>query len=327
MRHPALRRRRLLVGAGAAAGTALLPGAARAEEISVTQYGTSLYGLPFTVAQEQGAFDRAGIHLTGFMGSAGGGTTVRNLFASDTPYGEVAVGAALAAVAGGLPVAIVNVGTRSVAEASLVTMPGSDIRSLADLVGRKVALTSPKGVSEMLFLLALRTAGIDPARVTRVYSGGYGPSLTLLEQGAVAAAALIEPLSIQRADRYRTVLAYRDVLPPMTTSVGITSPAFAAAQGAKLRAIVAGRREGVRSIYADPANAGAICARAYDLPPPVAAIAVQNMVGPRMWSEGGFVQPELDRMVDALRLIDQVKATPDWAALIDRRFLPDDLRG
>ena len=46
----------------------------------------------------------------GSWAPAGGGTTVRNLFASETPYGEVAVGAALAAAAGGLPVRIVNVG-------------------------------------------------------------------------------------------------------------------------------------------------------------------------------------------------------------------------
>ncbi len=310
----------------AAAAAAAIPGAAWAEEISVTQYGTSLYGLPFTVAQEIGAFDRAGIHITGFLGSGGGGTTVRNLFASQTPYGDVAIGAALAAASGGLPVRIVNVGTRSVAEASLVTLPGSDVHTLADLAGKKVALTSPKGVSEMLFLLAMRTAGLDPTQVTRVFSGGYGPSLTLLEAGSVAAAALIEPLSIIRADRYRTVVAYRDMLPPMTSSVGITSPSYAAAEPAKLRAIIAGRREGVRAIYADPAAAGAVCARAYDLQPDVAAAAVRNMVAPRMWSEGGFDQSELDRVIDALKLIGQVSGPPDWSSLIDRHFLPLDLQ-
>ena len=317
-----LRRRTVLVAAAAAA----LPAAARADEISVTQYGSSLYGLPFTVAQQSGAFDRAGIHITGFLGSGGGGTTVRNLFASDTPYGEVAVGAALAAAAGGLPVLLVDTGTRSVAEASLVTLPGSDVHALKDLPGRKVAVTSPRSVSEMLFLLAVRTAGLDPASITRVYSGGYGPGLTLLDGKEVAAAALIEPLSIERADRYRTVAAYRDLLPPMTTSVGITSPAFAAAHGDKLRAVIAGRREGVRAIYADPAAAGATAARAYDLPPAVAAKAVANMIGPRMWSEGGFDPAEFARMVDALTLIGQA-APPGWDKLIDRRFLPPDLQG
>ena len=315
-----IRRRAVL-----AATVAVLPGVARADDISVTQYGTSLYGLPFTVALQQGAFERAGAHVTGFVGSGGGGTTVRNLFASALPYGEVAVGAALAASWGGLPVLIVNTGTRSVAEASLVTMPGSDVRGFADLMGKKVAVTSPKSVSEMLFLLAVRTAGIDASSITRVYSGGYGPSLTLLEGGQVAAAALIEPLAIERAARYRTVVAYRDLLPPMTTSVGITSPEFAQAHGDTLRAIIAARREGVRAIYADPAAAGAIAAKAYDLPPGIATAAVSNMIGPRMWSEGGFDMAEFGRMTDALRLIGQVPP-PGWEALLDRRFLPPDLQ-
>lgn len=314
-------RRAVLAGA-----VGVLPGVALADELSVTQYGTSLYGLPFTVALQMGAFERAGVHVTGFVGSGGGGTTVRNLFASALPYGEVAVGAALAAVWGGLPVVIVNTGTRSVAEASLVTMPGSDVRGFADLMGKKVAVTSPKSVSEMLFLLAVRTAGLDASSITRVYSGGYGPSLTLLEGGQVAAAALIEPLAIERAARYRSVVAYRDLLPPLTTSVGITSPEFAAAHGDTVRAVIAGRREGVQAIYADPAAAGAVAAKAYDLPPGIAATAVGNMIAPRMWSEGGFDMAEFVRMTDALRLIGQVPP-PGWEALIDRRFLPGDLRG
>ena len=71
----------------------------RAEEISVTQWGASLYGAPYAVAMEKGLFKQAGIDITGILGSGGGGTTVRNILASPTPYGEVAIGAALAAQA------------------------------------------------------------------------------------------------------------------------------------------------------------------------------------------------------------------------------------
>jgi NitT/TauT family transport system substrate-binding protein len=110
---------------------------ARAEEIAVTQYGSSLYGLPYAVALEKHFFNQAGIDITGIMGSGGGGTTVRNILASATPYGEVAVAAALAAKAQGLDVVVVNAGTRSVSEASLVTMPDSDIKSVGISSERK----------------------------------------------------------------------------------------------------------------------------------------------------------------------------------------------
>ena len=299
---------------------------AQADEISVTQWGASLYGAPYAVAMEKGLFKQAGIDITGILGSGGGGTTVRNILASSTPYGEVAVSAALAAKAQGLDLVIVNVGTRSVAEASMVTMPDSSIKSVEDLVGKKVVITSPRSVSEMLFLLVLRAKGIDPSKITRVAAGGYVPGLTMLEKGAVSASVIIEPLSILRKDKYRTVYKASDVLKPMTTSVGITTREFAREHGDKLRAIIAGRRAGVQAIYRDPAEAGRILQKSYNLESDLATEAVNNMIAPQMWSEGEFNLVELDRMVDGLKLTGEVKGDVDWSKLIDKSFLPADLQ-
>ena len=299
---------------------------AHAEEITVTQWGASLYGAPFAVALERGDFKTAGVDITAISGSAGGGTSVRNILASDTPYGEVATAAALAAARQGLDVVIVNAATRTVAESTLVTMPGSAIHGLADLVGKKVAITSPKSTSEMVFLMELQEAGIDASGIQRVYSGGYTQGLTMLEQGAVSAAVLIEPLSIVRRDRYRTVVRAKGLLPAMTTSVGITTRAYAKAHGDVLRAIIAGRRQGVQAIYADPDAAAKLVAKQFGMDPALAQVAMGNMIGPRMWSEGGFDQVELDRIGAGLKLVGEITVLPDWAALIDREFLPADLR-
>jgi NitT/TauT family transport system substrate-binding protein len=299
---------------------------AQADEISVTQWGQSLYGAPFAVAMDKGLFDKAGIKITGIIGSGGGGTTVRNILASETPYGEVALPAALAAAQQGLDLVIVNVGTRTIAESTLVTMPGSDIKTLDDLIGKKVAITSPKSSSEMIFLMELKAKGIDAARITRMAAGGYPPALTMLEQGAASAATLIEPLSIIRRDRYRTVIAAKDVLPPMTTSVGITTRDFAKAHPDQLRAIIAGRRAAVEAIYADPDGAAAILQKMWNFEPAVATAAVHNMIGPKMWSFGDFNRAELDRTVEGLQLIGEVKSAMDWSKLIDQSYLPADLQ-
>ena len=303
-----------------------LASAVWADEISVTQWGASLYGAPFAVAIELGDFKKAGIDITGVIGSGGGGTSVRNIMASDTAYGEVATAAALAAARQGLDVVIVNAATRTVAESSLVTMPGSDVKSLADLVGKKVAITSPKSTSEMVLLMELKEQGIDPSKIQRVASGGYTQGLTMLEQGAVAAAVLIEPLSIVRRDRYRTVIRADGLLPAMTTSVGITTRAFAKAHPDKLRAIIAGRRLGVEAIYADPAAAAQMVAKQFNMDPALARQAMGNMIGPHMWSEGEISLVELNRIADGLKLIGEIEDTPDWGSLIDRSFLPADLR-
>jgi len=299
--------------------------AARAEEISVTQWGNSLYGAPVAVAMENGDFRKAGIDITGIIGSAGGGTSVRNILASETPYGEVATAAALAAARQGLDIVIVNAGARTVAESSLVTMPDSEIKSLGDLVGKKVAITSPKSVSEMILLMELKDKGIDADKVQRVVSGGYTQGLTMLEQGAVSAAVLIEPLSIIRKDRYRTVVRARDLLPALTASVGITTRDFARAHPEKLKAIIQGRRLGVEAIYADPSGSSKLLAKAFNMDPALAEEAMQNMIGPHMWSLGNFSVVELDRIGNGLKLVGDIDALPDWASLIDRSFLPADL--
>lgn len=299
---------------------------AQADEISVTQWGSSLYGLPYAVAMDKGLFKKAGVDITGILSSGGGGTTVRNILASKTPYGEVAVSAALAAQRQGLDLVIVNVGTRSVAEASMVTLPNSDVKSVADLAGKKVAITSPKGVSEMLLLMVLKEKGVDAGKVTRVASGGYVNGLTLLEQGGVSGAVLIEPLSIIRKDKYRTVYRAGDILQPMTTSVGITTREFAKAHPDTLRAIIAGRRAGVDATYADPAGAAKLLETSFKLTPEVAREAVDNMVKSRMWSDGEFDRAELDRMTDGLKLIGELQGDVDWPKLVDTSFLPADLK-
>ncbi|HEY4142487.1 MAG TPA: hypothetical protein VGM57_13795, partial [Pseudolabrys sp.] len=55
--------------AAAVFAAALLAAPVRADEIAVTQWGQSLYGAPFAVAMEKGLFKKAGIDITGVIGS------------------------------------------------------------------------------------------------------------------------------------------------------------------------------------------------------------------------------------------------------------------
>jgi NitT/TauT family transport system substrate-binding protein len=205
-------------------------------------------------------------------------------------------------------------------------MPDSDVKTIQDLVGKKVAITSPKSSSEMIFLMELKESGIDASKVTRIAAGGYPPALTLLEQGAVSASALIEPLSIIRKDRYRTIAAAKNILPPMTTSVGITTRTFAKENGQKLRAIIAGRRAAVDWIYANPPGTAEILQRMWKFDAAISKEAVDNMIGPKMWSEGEFSITELNRIVEGLKLIGEVKNDIDWSTVLDKSFLPADLQ-
>ena len=309
-----------------AACLALMPAAGSAMEISVTQWGNSLTGLPYAVALESHMFQKAGIDVTGIIGSGGGGTTVRNMLASPLPYGEVSLAAALAAARQGLDVVIVNVGSLSLPESSVVTRPESTVKSIADLAGKRVAITSPRGVSDMVLQMALKANGLDLSATTRVVAGGYGQGLVMLDHDAVDAASLIEPLSIMRRDRYRTVFEATDILPPMVTLVGITTRQYARAHQQEIRALIAGRREAVRWIYANPVAVEPILARSFKVEPAVAHEAAARMIKFHMWSEGNFVPVELDRFAEGLKLVGEIEKLPDWSTIIDTVYLPADLQ-
>ena len=168
--------------------------AAHAYQLAVSQYGRVTATLPWAVAIEKGYFDDAGIKIDQVIAGAGGGTTLRNVLASDLPYGEVATSAAIAAKRAGLDVVIVNSASSHIGEIALVADPKSDIRTVADLAGKKAGYTAPKSTSDVLLHLALKEAGLA-GKVEAVATGGFGPGITALETGAIQAAPLIDPIA------------------------------------------------------------------------------------------------------------------------------------
>src|ERR1043166_8498721 len=109
---------------------------------------------------EKGFFAAEGVKIDKIISGQGGGTTVRNMLATDLPYGEVATSAALAAARSGLDLIIVNTASDHIGEIALVANPKSTIHTVQDLKGRKAGFTGPKSTSELLLRLALKEAGM-----------------------------------------------------------------------------------------------------------------------------------------------------------------------
>lgn len=319
------RRARLSIALGLAA--AILTPPAEAEDISVTHWGVLMYGAPYAVAMDKGLFKKAGVDISGILTSHGGGTTVRNVLAGGLPYGEVALAAAVHATREGIDIRIVNAGVRTAADILWVTMPNSEVKTIKDLVGRKMAYTSPKSVTDMLSIMSLEASGVPLARVERAALGGIGAGLTALESGAVQAAAIMDPIFAARKDRYRVVFFVKDVLPPITQTVGIVTSDFTRKDPGKIRAIIAGRRAGVEFIYANPGESAKILAKEYNLAPAVAETAINNMVALQYWTRGEFDLNGMNEMVRGLRIVGEVTGEVDWSKIIDRSFLPADLGG
>lgn len=311
------------------AGLLMASVVARAETITVTHWGAAFYGAPYAVAMEKGFFKQQGVDITGILTSQGGGTSVRNTLAGDLPFGEVALSAAVEAINKGLPLKVIGTGAQSVADILWMVKKGSPMHSIKDIEGKKIGFTAPGSVTNMLILMAMKAQGIDASKVKLVPAGGIGANVTAVLNGAIDAGMSGEPIWAENEDKLQPLFWTKDVLPPnMMQTVAVTTEEYAhdPAGAAKLKAILAGRRMGVAFIEAHPEEAAAIVARAYSGDAALYAKVFKRFIAFHYWSDGRFDLDGMNRMVEGLQIVGQQKGPVDWSKIIDRSFLPDDLR-
>src|ERR1700677_4823874 len=162
---------RSLMLAAALAGLTL-SGAARSEQLVVSNYGIAANGMPYAVAMEKGFFKQEGADVSGILSSNGGGTTLRNLLGGNLDYGEVDLAGAVAAIEQGNDLHIISDNVLTVGEFVWAVKPDSPIKSLQDFRGRKVGYTNPRSTSQALNVLLAQTAGLTPADFAPTKVGG-----------------------------------------------------------------------------------------------------------------------------------------------------------
>ena len=217
------------------------------------------------------------------ISGAGGGTSVRSAIASDLGFGDVSPAPAIAAIEQGENIKIVNLGSRSLADNVVIVMPNSPIKTVKDLKGKKFAISNPKSLGEMTAVLVFEQAGLKPDDVQRVALGGLSGALTALENGVVDATSIPGILFMIRGgeSKYRVLLGPKD-LPLLPPAIGIATGDLMKKHPDKLRALLAGRREGVKFIYEHPQDAIKILSKVYEpLPPKDVATLVNQLVEAR----------------------------------------------
>ncbi|HUN46416.1 MAG TPA: ABC transporter substrate-binding protein, partial [Stellaceae bacterium] len=311
---------------------ALLPlGTAQAEEIVVSNYGVAANGMPYAIAMEKGFFKAEGADISGILSSSGGGTTVRNLLTGNLAYGEVDLAGTVAAIQQGADLKIVSDNVLTVAEFVWAVKPDSPIKTLKDLKGKKIGYTNPRSTSQALDVLLLEQAGYKPDEAELVKTGGFGESVVALNLGSIDAAAMADPVWSKNKSQLRVLVAASDVLPPLCNVVGVSTGKATAERGDFVRAILRGRRKAVEFMYANPDEAAAIVAKAYNLDLEVAKSAIHNLTaksksGVPYWGPGNFDFKGMDAMLRAQKLVGALSGDVDWTKVVDTRFLPDDLK-
>jgi NitT/TauT family transport system substrate-binding protein len=315
---------RLMLVAGLGLLAAGVAAPAQAYKLAVSQYGRVTATLPWAVAREKGYFAAEGVQIDEIIAGMGGGTTLRNMLASDLPYGEVATSAALAAIKSGIDVVIVNTASSHIGEIALVANPKSSIHKVQDLAGKKAGFTNPKSTSELLLRLALKETGMA-GKVEPVSTGGFGAGLTALDTGGIDAAPLIDPILTLQPERYRVIFSFADLIPRMTWLVGITTRKFATENPEMVRKLIRIHRRSVDFIYDNRDEAMRIYAKVWNADPnQVAKYFPKYFTYEGEWSRGGFEKAALEKMSEGLQLVGDVDKPVEWDKVIDQQFLPKD---
>jgi NitT/TauT family transport system substrate-binding protein len=325
--------RTLLGGLVAAALTILTDTGASAQyQIVVTNFGVSANGMPFAVAIEKGFFKAEGIDVKGIITSAGGGTTMRNMMAAGAPYAEINPGAAIGAIQAGVDMKIVSDNVLTVAEFAWVVKPDSKIKSPKDLKGAKVGFNNPRSTSVALLHILLEGAGLKQDDVQMVRTGGFGESLTALDIGSIDMTPITEPLWSKYKDKYRTIAIASEILPPLDNVVGVALSGMMDQHGDFVRAVIRARRRAVEFMATNEEEASAMIAKHYNtIEPEFVRATVRNLINSKTngipyWGTGQIHMTGLARMVEAQKSVGAITGNVDLNAIIDTRFLPDDIK-
>jgi NitT/TauT family transport system substrate-binding protein len=298
-------------------------------QLTVTNFGQTMFGAPFAVAKDKGFFKEVGIDVSGFITSAGGGTTIRNALASEIPYGEVALPAAIAAIQQGVALTIVHAGVVSVADQVWVTRKDdTSIKTFADLKGKTLGYSSPQSVTDMITTMLLDQARLT-GQVTRRSTGTIAAGLTALRAGGVDMTYVNEPVWSQEKGNYRMVWDSAKVAPRVTATVGIVKTDYLKTNPDIIRAIIAARKKGVEYILKNPAESAAALAREYKIELVHASGAIDNVLSAPgvFWSGGRFDLEGMNVMLKGLQLAKAIEpGSFNWAAVIDESYLPADER-
>lgn len=159
------------------------------QSVRISYGGTSGYNVPIWVTAEAGLFKKHGLHGELIMIS-GASQSMQAMFANETQVANTSGSAPINAKLQGADAVVIATSYDLIPYGFVVH---KDIRTPADLKGKKIAISRFGGVTELAVKLAIEKWGLNLKDVTIIQAGPDAQRIPAVVSGAVAASVLAPP--------------------------------------------------------------------------------------------------------------------------------------
>ncbi len=167
----------------------VVPRIGDAQMVRISYAGISGYNVPLWMAHEAALFKKYGLSEELIL-IDGGSTNIQAVLANEIRFANVAGSAPIQAKLQGGDLMIIASSYNYIPYSFVVS---KDIRSPADLKGKRLAITRLGGITEMAALLAFEKLGLGPKDMTFVQTGSDSQRILAVRSGAVAATVIAPP--------------------------------------------------------------------------------------------------------------------------------------
>jgi NitT/TauT family transport system substrate-binding protein len=192
-------------------------------------------------------------------------------------------------------------------------------KTVADLKGKKAAFTSPRSVTEIIIKTVLKRRGLLEETQT-IAAGGIGAALTALNNDAVDAATLVDPVLTRKGGDYQIVFHAKDELPDLSWAMFVTTAKYLSEHEDKVRKIVRARAKAVDFIYANREETARVYAKAWNLSEADAKAILPKFYEMKHWKRGEFNMKGFATMLEGMELVGELEKGFDIKKVLDDRF-------
>lgn len=283
-------------------------------------YQTTTFGAPIFVALEKGWYEEA-LNKVGYTlktsSAIFGPPIVEAMAAGQVDIGELGVAPHVVAVGRGLPIRALV--TTNIAGESIMINRDSPVRSIKDLIGKKIAIPAKGGMQDFIIRRALAGAGLDPNKDVTWIELSPADMSTSLERGQVDAAVLWEPWTARLVLQGQRLLATgQDIWPDHDNQLISATDAVIKNDAPAVQAFVDQTLRGLSYILDHPDEGITITARHLGLEREVVAESWKTMIRRR---SGVPNAASIQEFADALYEWGYIKRKVGERDIVDYRFV------